>query len=66
MLEELSSAEINRQHAELLPARTVLSLFSKPGSNGDNKGGGATAVPVSLATVTFFDNQTNTSSNGGG
>ena len=38
MCEELSSAEIDDQHMEVLPERTVLSLFSAatdpPGSTG--------------------------------
>jgi len=67
MLEALSSAEINRQHAELLPARIVLSLFSKPGASGSNSGAGSGATPAtgSVTLVTLFDHQTNTSSNGG-
>jgi hypothetical protein len=47
MFDALSFAEIDGQHAELLPARTVLSLFSASGGgsssvcsgNGANTGG---------------------------
>lgn len=34
MFDALSFAEIDGQHAELLPARTVLSLFSTGGGGG--------------------------------
>jgi hypothetical protein len=36
----LSFSEIAGQHVELLPARTVLSLFSAGGSRGGNTGTG--------------------------
>ncbi|MBV9061001.1 MAG: hypothetical protein JO296_18770 [Pseudonocardiales bacterium] len=39
MFDALSFAEIDGQHAELLPARTVLSLFSTGGGGGGQKGG---------------------------
>jgi hypothetical protein len=35
MFDALSFAEIDGQHAELLPARTVLSLFSTSGGGGE-------------------------------
>ena len=38
MFDALSFAEIDRQHVDLLPARTVLSLFSM-GGDGKGKGG---------------------------
>ena len=52
MFDALSFAEIDRQHVDLLPARTVLSLFSMGGSHGGNcnvgnhsfNGGGLIAV----------------------
>jgi hypothetical protein len=40
MSDALSFAEIDGQHVELLPARTVLSLFSA-GGGGDGGQGGA-------------------------
>jgi hypothetical protein len=39
MSDTLSFAELEAQHAELLPARTVLSLFSISGSGSSNVGG---------------------------
>jgi hypothetical protein len=60
MSEALSSAEINRQRAELLPARTALSLLAAtgPGSKGTGAGG---SPPIDFLHVEFFPNQTNTS-----
>ena len=44
MFDALSFAEIDGQHVELLPARTVLSLFATGGSNtGGNGGPGGSA-----------------------
>ncbi|MBV9160468.1 MAG: hypothetical protein JO309_03820 [Pseudonocardiales bacterium] len=44
MSDALSFAEIDGQHVELLPARTVLSMFSAGGSRGGGAGtGGAGA-----------------------
>ncbi len=66
MSEALSSAEINRQRAELLPARTVLSLFSAKGAGGKGTGGTGTGAggssPIIILPVAVFPNQTNTSS----
>jgi hypothetical protein len=66
MPEPLSSAEINRQHAELLPARTVLSPFSmqEPSNSGNDKGG-AKPANSPLVILTLFDHQTNTSAYSG-
>ncbi len=43
MSDAVSFTEIDGQHVELLPARTVLSLFSLHGGNGGNGGGGGDA-----------------------
>ncbi len=44
MSDALSFVEIDGQHVELLPARTVLSLFATGGSNtGGNGGSGGSA-----------------------
>jgi hypothetical protein len=53
MSRELSFAEIDGQRVELLPARTVLSLFSAGGDGGSVVVGGSTCqqfqpAPVSL------------------
>ena len=39
MFDALSFAEIDGQHVELLPARTVLSLFATGGSRNGGSGG---------------------------
>ncbi|HEY3692723.1 MAG TPA: hypothetical protein VGL46_20950 [Pseudonocardiaceae bacterium] len=62
MYEALSSAEMNRQHAEPLPARTVLSLLST--TKGGSKGTSSGSTPFTLVNIPIFPNQTNTSSNG--
>ena len=41
MSDALSFVEIDGQHVELLPARTVLSLFATGGSRNGGAGGGA-------------------------
>ncbi|HEV7451769.1 MAG TPA: hypothetical protein VGO16_10360 [Pseudonocardiaceae bacterium] len=43
----LSFAEIDSQHVELLPARTVMSLFTLGGKGGN--GGSADSGPASCA-----------------
>jgi hypothetical protein len=40
MSDALSFAEIDGLHAELLPARTVMSVFSMQGGEGGNGQGG--------------------------
>jgi hypothetical protein len=63
MSDALSFAEIDGQHAELLPARTVLSMFSVDGScgcgtsttSGTSTGTGAGGGQGS-GMVKFFDN----------
>lgn len=44
MSDALSFAEIDGQDVELLPARTVLSLFSVVGGNGGTAGDGGTGT----------------------
>ncbi len=41
MSDELSFAELDGQHVELLPARTVLSTFSTQGTDGGTGGHGS-------------------------
>ena len=43
MSDALSFCEIDGQHVELLPARTVLSVFSMGGGDGGTGGGGGDA-----------------------
>jgi len=57
MFDALSFAEVERQDAELLPARTVLSLFGRGGGgncnvgNGSFNGGGLIAVANDLVPL---------------
>lgn len=43
MFDALSFAEIDGQHAELLPSRTVMSLFNAGGGGGHTTSGGCSA-----------------------
>jgi hypothetical protein len=43
MSDALNFTEIDRQHIELLPARTVMSMFRTGTSTGSNSAGGAGA-----------------------
>ncbi len=49
MSDTVSFAELDGQHAELLPARTVLSLFSA--ANGGNAGNGEGATGTFGMTI---------------
>jgi hypothetical protein len=57
MFDALSFAEVDRQDVELLPARTVLSLFGRGGGgncnigNGSFNGGGLIAVANDLVPL---------------
>lgn len=44
MSDALNFTEIDRQHTELLPARTVMSMFRTGTSTGSNSTGGAGAT----------------------
>ena len=71
MSDELSFADIDGQHVELLPARTVLSLFMAGGSGGDGGAGGAGGngqggVGVDLLNINALGTQDNSAGNGVG
>ncbi|MGA9689890.1 MAG: hypothetical protein WBR33_00225, partial [Pseudonocardiaceae bacterium] len=68
MSDALSFAEIDGQHVELLPARTVMSMFSAGGDGGGrggNGGGGGTGgvgrggLGLNLINLNLFGDQTN-------
>jgi hypothetical protein len=63
MSDKLSFAELDAQHVELLPARTVLSLMfsASGGSRGDTShgGNGGAAVAVNAGNINFGGNQNN-------
>jgi hypothetical protein len=73
MSDTLTFAELEAQHVELLPARTVLSLMfsASGGRGGDNTshgGSGGTAVAVNAGNINFGGDQSNiavASANGG-
>ena len=52
MSDALSFAEIEGQHVELLPARTVLSMFSVGGAGGSRGGGGGGGAGTGVPGVT--------------
>jgi hypothetical protein len=72
MSDALSFVEIDGQHVELLPARTVLSLFSAGGGRGGNggKGGmggvGRGGLGLNLVNVNAFGDQLNSAGDGFG
>ncbi|MGH3833881.1 MAG: hypothetical protein ACRDRS_26155 [Pseudonocardiaceae bacterium] len=72
MSDALSFAEIDGQHVELLPARTVMSLFAAGGGDTHNvggnggKGAGGIGVVASVLPITLFGNQSNGAGNGTG
>ncbi|MGH3770105.1 MAG: hypothetical protein ACRDRW_01670 [Pseudonocardiaceae bacterium] len=73
MSDVLSFAEIDGQHIELLPARTVLSLFSAHGAgrggNGGQGGAGGTGrggLGINLVNANLFGDQFNSAGDGVG
>ncbi|HEV7451952.1 MAG TPA: hypothetical protein VGO16_11295 [Pseudonocardiaceae bacterium] len=73
MSDALSFVEIDGQYVELLPARTVLSLFSAGGgARGGNGGHGAPGgigkggLGLNLINANIFGDQTNTAGDGFG
>jgi hypothetical protein len=74
MSDALSFAEIDSQRVELLPARTVLSLFntmggSDRGGNGGTGGAGGQGrggIGVNLLNIDLFGDQTNDAGSGFG
>jgi hypothetical protein len=64
MSDALSFAEIDGQHLELLPARTVMSLFAVKGGGGDGGRGGAGGnahggVGLNVLNIDVIGDQTN-------
>jgi hypothetical protein len=72
MSDTLTFAELDAQQVELLPARTVLSLFSVSGGKGGDggKGGaggsGTGGLGVNAGNVNIFGGQLNSAGNGFG
>jgi hypothetical protein len=75
MSDALSFAEINGQHVELLPARTVMSLLRTGGENGGrggngghggNGGKGHGGLGLNVLNIDAFGDQTNSAGDGTG
>ena len=68
MSDSLSFFEIDGQHAELLPARTVLSMINKAhgGCQAGNGGDGTGGIGVNLLNIDLLGDQTNSAANGTG
>ena len=72
MSNALSPADLDGQHGELLPARTVLSLFSAVGGRGGDGGLGGTGgvgrggLGANLININLFGDQVNPAGSGMG
>ncbi|MGB9281008.1 MAG: hypothetical protein WCB57_13140 [Pseudonocardiaceae bacterium] len=66
MSDALSFAEIDGQHVELLPARTVMSRFSMGGCHGGNGGKGEGGIGLNVLNIDLLGDQTNNAGNGVG
>ncbi|HEY6424947.1 MAG TPA: hypothetical protein VIY28_17250 [Pseudonocardiaceae bacterium] len=74
MSDALSLAEIDGQHVELLPARTVMSMFHTGGcggrggngGQGGTGGGGRGGLGINLLNIDLFGDQTNSAGDGFG
>jgi hypothetical protein len=71
MSDALSFVEIDDLHVELLPARTVMSMFRAGGGGGDGGAGGAGGtgqggVGVNLLNINVLGTQGNAAGNGVG
>jgi hypothetical protein len=76
MFDALSFVEIDGQHVELLPARTVMSLVHLGGGenggrggnagHGGNGGAGRGGIGVNLLNIDLFGDQINSAGDGTG
>jgi hypothetical protein len=70
MSDSLSFAEIDGQHVELLPARTVMSMFFVSGGGDGGKGGnggkGSGGIGINLLNIDLLGDQYNSAGNGYG
>ena len=71
MSDGLSFADIDGQHVELLPARTVLSLFMAGGDGGDggvggDGGNGQGGIGLNVLNINALGTQTNSAGDGVG
>ncbi len=71
MSDAVSFVEIDGQHVELLPARTVLSMFALGGGGGNGGAGGAGGhgsggIGVNLLDIDLLGDQVNSAGDGVG
>ena len=71
MSDSLSFAEIDGQHVELLPARTVMSMFFVSGGGGNggqggNGGKGSGGLGLNILNIAVLGDQYNSAGNGYG
>ena len=76
MSDALSFVEINGQHVELLPARTVMSLLHTGGGSDSGRGGnggtggnggqGRGGIGLNVLNIDLFGDQTNDAGSGFG
>jgi hypothetical protein len=71
MSEALSFVEIDGQHVELLPARTVMSMFAVKGGGGDGGAGGpggkgTGGIGLNVLDIDVLGDQTNSAADGVG
>ncbi|HXT44428.1 MAG TPA: hypothetical protein VN748_09980 [Pseudonocardiaceae bacterium] len=76
MSDALSFVEINGQHVELLPARTVMSLLHTGGGSDSGRGGnggtggnggqGRGGIGLNVLNIDLFGDQTNSAGDGVG
>ena len=75
MSDALSFAEVDSQHVELLPARTVMSLLRTGGENGGrgcngghggSGGQGRGGIGLNVLNIDLFGDQTNSAGDGTG
>ena len=69
MSDALSFAEIDGQHLELLPARTVMSTFTMGGGDGGTGGAGGSGqggIGLNVLNINVAGTQVNSAGNGVG
>lgn len=59
----LSFAEIEGQHVELLPARTVMSMYSMGGCHAGNGGDARGGIGINLLNIALLGDQDNSAGN---
>ena len=63
MSNTLSFAEIEGQHVELLPARTVMSMYAMGGCHAGNGGDARGGIGINLLNIALLGDQDNSAAN---